>query len=236
MSLELQPDPSKWLKGITQTDKEKYSSDFTEKLIQYCIYEKFRDRVRFFTRNKYIFDGDWRGSWESDVYMAKKNNYHEVREVKVASSDVNKEMKFKKKKHDFIRKVWETEGEYLKNPKYDPDKKRSKEFLYSCPNKFIFIGPAGLIDPDYVRDNYPYAGLEWIYNDGKIKTKVRATVHKVKQNLDDKLLWKFYNNSNRLDYASYIIARDYKRLKNPTTEDLDKLISNFISEVKLRYV
>lgn len=237
MSIDIQPDRSKWMKGIEQTDNEKYSSSFSEKLIQYCLHEKFRDKVRFFTRNKYIFDGDWRGTWESDVFFQRFNLSTEIREVKIASSDVAKELKFKKKKHDFIRKVWESDGEYLRNPKYNPDKKNSKEFLYSCPNKFIFIGPAGLIEPEYIEENYPYAGLEWIYNDGKIRTKVRSKVHNIKQNLDDRLLVKFYNNSSMLDYAAYVLARDYKGLpKDASESELRGLIEEFVKNSKLRYV
>ena len=236
MSLELQPDRDKWLVGIEQTEKEKYSSSFSEKLIQYCLHDKYKEKVRFFTRNKYIFDGDWRGTWESDVFMQKNNGYTEIREIKVASSDVAKEKKFKGKKHAFINKVWESGGDYLRNPKYNPDKKNSQEFLYSCPNKFVFLCPAGLMDPEYVREEYPYAGLEWIMNNGKIKTLVRAKVHGIKQNLDDKLLIKFYNNSSMLDYAAYILARDFKRLDKPTAAQLKKIVTQFVKDSKLRYV
>lgn len=158
MGVDVQPEESKWLDGITQTENEKYSSDFTEKLIQYCLYDKYRDKVRFFTRNKYIFDGDWRGTWESDVFLQRKSGVNEIREIKIARSDVAKELKFKKKKHDFITKVWESEGEYLYNPKYNAERKNSKEFLYTCPNKFVFTVPAGLMDEDYVSEKYPYAG------------------------------------------------------------------------------
>lgn len=234
-------DSSKWMKGITQSEGERYSKNFTEKILQYCLYDRYKDNknLKFFMRNKYVFKGDWRGGdFESDVILINKNNISESKECKISRSDFSKEQgPHKKKKHEFLLKVYESEGEYLRNPKYNPDRKNSKEFRYTCPNKFTIVCQEGLIMPEEVESFVPYAGLQWVMNDGKVKTKLRNKLHPLKIDLTETLLWKFYNNSNRLDYNSYILARDYKYLEDKNDpQKLNELIEKFISDIKLRYV
>lgn len=237
MSFELQKDKSKWLTGITQTENEKYSKGWTEKRVQTLLYHKYNDKSRFLARNKYVFDGNWKGTWESDFFNMTHSGITAEYEIKVHSTDVRKEVTVKGKKHEFLRMVWETKGECLRNPNYDPEKKGSKEFLNTCPNKFVFVCQAGLIDPDYVRENYPYAGLLWIMNDGKIRTKVRAPkLHPIKIDLSETLLYKFYYHSNFLDYTLYMSYKKYLDNKDKFGGYGKKFMEDMFKELKIRYV
>ena len=232
-------DPSTgYLKGITMTDNEKYSKGWTEKLIVYCLHNKYNELSKYFVRNKYVFEGDFsRGSsWESDVFRMTEGGLTIEEEIKCHKTDVAKEQSVKGAKHEFLLRTWEEQGENLRNPKYNPNRKNSKEFLHTCPNKFNFVCQEGLIDEDYVREKYPYAGLIHIKPNGKCRTIIRNKLHPIKIDLTDTLIKKFYNNSNRHDYASYILARDYKHLDKPTAAQLKKIIEKFVSDVKLRYI
>ena len=157
-----------------------------------------------------------------------KNYFSYENEIKVHSTDVAKEQSIKGKKHEFLRKVYESDGEYLLD-----DKGEDKFF---CPNYYIFTCQEGLIDPDYVKENYPYAGLKWITDKGVVKNKINKKVHTRKQDMTERLLNKFYWNSSNLDYWSFKLANAYKHLKNPSEAQLKNIIENFIKETKLRYV
>lgn len=228
------------MNGITQSEGERYSKDFTEKILQYALYDKYKESksLRFFMRNKYLFKGPWRGGdFESDVILVNKNGLTESKECKISRSDFSKEQgAHKKNKHEFFREVYESGGECLRNPKYNPDRKNSKEFSYTAPNKFTIVCQEGLIMPEEVENFAPYAGLQWVKNDGKVLTLIRNKLHPLKIDLTDTLLNKFYHNSNKLDYASYILARDYKDMDKPTVADMKKLIEKFVSDVSLRYI
>jgi len=135
-----------------------------------------------------------------------------------------------------LAEVFKTNGDSLLNPKYNPEKRSSEEYKYFCPNYFTMVCQEGLILPEEVSEVFPYAGLKWITDTGKIKTKIRKKLHNKKQDLTKPLLKKFYYNSNFYDYIVYEFIRDFKKLKNPSQEKLDKLIKEFIVKSKLTKV
>jgi hypothetical protein len=214
--------------GITRVPNDKYSKGWTEKKIQYVLYNNYAKTHKYCCRNKYLFSDDSSKFWESDWFMMKNGLTYED-EIKCHSTDVAKEQSVKGKKHEFFRKVYESKGQYLLKEDGSPK--------YYCPNYYVFVCQEGLIEVDYVRENYPYAGLRWITDDGKIKTKINKKLHPIKQDMTERLLNKFYWNSSNLDYWSFKLANGYKHLgDDPKPKDLKNIIENFIKETKLRYV
>lgn len=209
---------------------ERYSKGWTEKKVLYYLYQYYRDKSKYFCRNKYIYD------WESDgFFMTKSGLSHEL-EVKVSRSDFNKELKHKEKKHAFLKEVWECGGENLRNNNYNPSNKYSKEFLKFCPNKFTIVCQEELIYPEDIEDEFPYSGLSWVSDKGKITVKKRAEVHKVKQNIKPILLDKFFYRTHHLDYELYMLKAAFDKLPKETLQDgvkMTKFIKEFMKKVKI---
>lgn len=212
---------------------KKYTRTHTEKSVLYNLFQKFSADNKYFCRNKYIFEGDPKG-WESDGFMVSPSGFSTEFEVKVTASDVAKEAKAKELKHTFLRKVWETKGEYLKNPAYKEGSKQD-EFLYTCPNYFIYVCQEGLIQPEYIEENYPYAGLKWVTDKGVVKTKVRKKLHGVKQDLGPILLNKFYYATNFYDYETYSALKEFKKMGDERNkEEYLEFIKDFFKKLKIR--
>lgn len=197
----------------------------TEKSMHYHIYNKRKDSAKYLTKNKYIFTGPF-GNWETDSFELTKSRVAISYEIKISRSDFVKDAKYKADKHDFLIETWESKGQNL----IDSWEDKKATNLY-CPNKFIFAVPEGLVEKEEIEEKYPYAGLLWVYPDGKVKTKRAKKLHPVKQDLDHILIDKFYHEMNRQEYASYMLAKRNKEGFDPQNN-----IDKFISDIKLRYL
>ena len=209
---------------------ERYSKGWTEKKVLYHLYNHFRANSKYFCRNKFVYD------WESDGFFMTKSGMAYELEVKVTRSDFAKETKDKKKKHDFLSSVWESGGEVLKNPRYNPTKPNSNEFKAFCPNKFNIVCQAELIYPEEVEEIFPYAGLMWVTDDGKVINKSKKQLHKLKQDIKPVLLDKFFWRVHHLDYELYNLKSEFEKLPKSTLSDgakMTKFIKDFIKKVKV---
>ena len=213
---------------------ERYGKSHTEKSVLYNLYMKYHRDYDFFCRNKYVFHGEGDNLWESDGFMLSKSNLSTEFEVKVSRSDWAKEQKDKKPKHEFLLKTFKEKGENLRNPKYNPDKNKSKEYLYTAPNYFNVVCQEGLIQPEEVQEVFPYAGLKWVMDSGAVRTKLRVKLHPIKIDLSEKLLYKFYYKVDDYDYHSYILRKEYNSLKKAKSETgYKKIVEKYLKGVKV---
>lgn len=215
---------------------ERYTKHHTEKSLLYDLYNNYAKSNYYFSRNKYIFNGPSKLSWESDGFYQTKSGLTYELEIKKSRSDWAKERKDKERKHKFLLDVYESSGEILKNPKYNPEKKNSKLYNYYAPNYFIMVCQEGLIMPEEVEEAFPYGGLKWVTDSGRVKTKLRAKLHPLKQNLNDVLLEKFYWRTSHLEYELYKNRKIYRNMDKKSLQDPEKVnefLINMFKDLKI---
>jgi hypothetical protein len=154
-------------------------------------------------------------------------------EIKISRSDFAKEVKDKVVKHEFLKKVYESSGEYLRNSKYNPNRASSEEFRYTCPNYFFITCQEELIQPEEVEDIFPYAGLRWVTDDGKVRTKLRKKIHPLKINLEETLLYKFYYRTQDLENHLYDFQMKLSKGKINIPDDVLKIIKNYLKKSRV---
>lgn len=209
---------------------ERYSKGWTERKVLYHLYYAYAKNTKYFCRNKYVYD------WESDGFCQTKVGMHTEFEVKVTRSDFVKEKKHKAKKHKFLREVWESKGEILKNPKYNPDRKNSKQYKKYCPNTFNIVCQENLILPEDIEEVFPYAGLLYVRDDGSIKTVKRTKIHTLKQDMSKVLLDKFYWRVSHLDYELYQLKKGFEAISPEKLKDgkyMTKFVKDFLKKAKV---
>ena len=199
---------------VTKGDKARYSRGWTESMLQRAAVEKYRKKCPYILSNKYFYNFKDCKNFESDCILFHKSGKTTELEIKLTASDHHRERFKKVDKHNFLQLVYDTEGECLLNPRYNPDRKNSKEFKYTCPSEFVFFCQEGLISPEYVKENYPYAGLKWIDDKGRIKTKVRTRLHNYKIPYQETLLKKCYFGQQNLESRLWEVKRNYHNLSD----------------------
>lgn len=221
---------------IEKGEKARYSKNWTEPLIQRVLTEQYRKRHQYTIHNKYFFEPYKCKQWESDSLSFGKNKMIYEWEIKKTIHDATREKDKKKDKHEFLQLVFDSQGEALLNPRYNPDRAKSKKFKYSCPNYFYFVCQEGLISPEYVKENYDYAGLKWITDKGKIKTKVRKKIHSYKLDWQDRLLNKCYWGLQNLEARSWEVKKNFRKLSDKELQDpkfMRSFVTNSLKKLKV---
>lgn len=182
---------------------------------------KVYDAVRSYVSNHdHKFENVFVYQWESDSFSVTSSNYVYEIEVKVSRSDFLAD--FKKPKHHFFKgirnehsilvgdRTWYTEG--WPNKDRNPDLKDFKiehqgiqalKIGYkTCPNKFYFACPVGMITEAEVPK---YAGLIYVMDSGSHRiVKGAPFLHKEPiipaEMLFDKYMWKYINMKADINY------------------------------------
>lgn len=135
--------------------------------------------------NTYVYD------WESDVFSVTKTGYAYEIEIKVSYSDFKADFN-KRHKHQVLscKKDWMCLNLNYTGGLYPGcDIKLVPITGNTCPNKFFYACPEGLID---VKEIPEYAGL--IYTDGYYHKVIKPApfLHKDKMDVKKKLFDKYY--------------------------------------------
>lgn len=166
------------------------------------ICEKVYRVCRYFLQNHdYLLNNVYMFNWESDLFAISTSGYVVEIEVKISRSDFFAD--FKKAKHALFNTFQDK-----------PDK----------PNKFYFACPEGLIKPYEVP---AYAGLIYVHNEGYVSYTVVKTapfIHKVKLDLESKLLSKYYNAHNMARNMLMLVEYNMKTKKTTLDKELKDIL------------
>lgn len=166
--------------------------------------------VRIFNSNHdHKFENVFVHDWEADLFSVTSSGYTYEIEVKISRSDFFAD--FKKTKHHFFKsyktgygimnlgETWICEGwpmtkqfPELKDFEIRKTNISPRAFTYrSCPNKFMYACPVGLIESHEIPD---YAGLIYIMDSGQPRVIKKAPfLHKDPINIKEMLFNKYYN-------------------------------------------
>lgn len=140
--------------------------------------------------------------WESDSLLVSKTLIVREFEIKASRADFLRDFKDKKAKHEYLQRVFASHKQDRPN---------------SCPSRFYYIAPEGIIDRD--KDLPPYAGLAVLTSYGSLKLIAEAPIlHKEPLVIDHPLFRKLaFNYRFWKDRCQYLEDRD------TTAEDLHRL-------------
>lgn len=161
----------------------------TAKDIDRHLRNHFENNSRYMVSNVFAFDQYYK---ETDFLLVKDNGFIFDIEIKVSRSDFKAD--FKKKKHYILKNGFIT----LDYDYYRQEESGLVSYKKNCPipiktpNRFYFCVPENLISVEEVPD---YAGLFYVYEDGRIKKiKEAKLLHKEKhlKEIESVLCRKFY--------------------------------------------
>lgn len=152
--------------------------------MQSLLWKEFTKKVKFMFHNIFFFyeplkDANGRSTVEMDFMVIDNDGYCNEYEIKTTKSDFREEFESKKAKHNML-----------------------SEGSTSCPNRYYFACPKGIID---IKDVPAYAGLVEFYKtpEGVFKMRVARKaplIHKLlldPRDLFYKVYYKYYNAQDK---------------------------------------
>lgn len=176
--------------------------EHNEKTIQDLLSSLYSGNCEYKVGNVYLFRGDW----ESDYLVVKRNGYCYEFEIKITRADFMKDFA-KKDKHDIL-----STGQWLSRTGLKEHKMR--------PNRFFYVTLPDIVSP---ADIPAYAGL--MYAEHKLITiKNAPLIHKDKIDLRPHLCTKFYDRWLALKLENQILKTQLNSYRKKYNESNDIII------------